>query len=106
LGLRANGYYIVVCRLEPENHALEIIEGFERADTSLPLVILGYIENPKAYVRRLLEHRSNRIRFIGAIYDKEKLGSLRFNARAYIHRHSAGGTNPSLLEAMASLPSH
>ncbi len=102
LGLRAHDYYIVVCRLEPENHVLEIIEGFERANTSLPLVILGNIENPNPYVQRLLGHKSNKIRFVGAVYDREKLGSLRFNARAYIHGHSVGGTNPSLLEAMAS----
>ncbi len=102
MGLRADGYYIVVCRLEPENHVLEIIEGFERANTSLPLVILGNVENPNDYVRQLLEHSSNKIRFVGAIYDKEKLSSLRFNARAYVHGHSVGGTNPSLLEAMAS----
>jgi glycosyltransferase involved in cell wall biosynthesis len=100
-GLASNGYYIVVCRLEPENHVLEIIEGFEESNSPLPLVILGNIENPNAYVRRLLAHGGDRIRFLGTVYDKEKLAALRFFACAYVHGHSVGGTNPSLLEAMA-----
>lgn len=99
--LQPDAYYIVVCRLEPENHVLEIVEGFEKSNSTLPLVILGNIENPNTYVRKLLEHRGARIRFMGAIYDKQKLAALRFYARAYMHGHSVGGTNPSLLEAMA-----
>ena len=100
-GLESKGYYIVVCRLEPENHVLEIVEGFEQSNSPLPLVILGNIENPNAYVRALLAHNGDRIRFLGTVYDKEKLAALRFCARAYMHGHSVGGTNPSLLEAMA-----
>jgi len=99
--LLSDGYYIVVCRLEPENHVLEIIEGFERSKSTLPLVILGNAENPNHYVRNLLLHKSSRIRFLGTVYDKEKLAALRFYARGYLHGHSVGGTNPSLLEAMA-----
>ena len=100
-GLRPDGYYIVVCRLEPENHVWEIIEGFERSKSDLPLILLGDTQEPNGYVRRLLERRSEQIRFIGTVYDKEKLVTLRSHARAYFHGHSVGGTNPSLLEAMA-----
>jgi glycosyltransferase involved in cell wall biosynthesis len=100
-GLQPDGYYIVVSRLEPENHLLEIVEGFELASSSLPLVILGNIEKPNSYVQALLAHRSSRIRFVGTVYEKKKLESLRYFARAYMHGHSVGGTNPSLLEAMA-----
>ena len=100
-GLNPEGYYIVVCRLEPENHLLEIIEGFERSNSDLPLVILGNVENPNAYVKTLLAHRTDQVRFIGEVYDRKKLEALRFYARAYMHGHSVGGTNPSLLEAMA-----
>ncbi|MGB9031961.1 MAG: DUF1972 domain-containing protein [Acidobacteriaceae bacterium] len=99
--LQADGYYIVVCRLEPENHLREIIEGFEQSSSSLPLIILGGIENPNPYVQKLLEHSSARVRFIGTVYDKDVLAALRFYCRAYLHGHSVGGTNPSLLEAMA-----
>jgi glycosyltransferase involved in cell wall biosynthesis len=100
-GLRPEGYYIVVCRLEPENHVLEIVTGYELSGSPLPLVILGNIENANDYVLDLLSHRSERVRFIGTIYESETLAALRFYARAYIHGHSVGGTNPSLLEAMA-----
>jgi len=100
-GLQADSYYIVVCRLEPENHVLEIIEGFERSSSNRTLVILGNVENPNTYVKLLLAHRTDQVRFIGVVYDREKLEALRFYARAYMHGHSVGGTNPSLLEAMA-----
>ena len=99
--LQPGGYYIVVCRLEPENHLLEIVEGFELSDSSLPLVVLGNIENPNAYVRTLLAHGCGRVRFMGTVYDRKKLEALRYYAQGYIHGHSVGGTNPSLLEAMA-----
>lgn len=100
-GITPGHYYLVVCRLEPENHVLELIEGFEESDSALPLVILGDVEDPSAYVRALLARQSERIRFIGTVFDKEKLTALRFHATAYLHGHSVGGTNPSLLEAMA-----
>jgi glycosyltransferase involved in cell wall biosynthesis len=99
--LQPNAYYLVVCRLEPENHVLEIVEGFEESHSSLPLVILGNIENPNGYVQRLLANRSKRVRFVGTVYDEERLTALRFHSRAYVHGHSVGGTNPSLLEAMS-----
>lgn len=100
--LMPSGYYLVVCRLEPENHVREIIAGFEASGSPYPLVIVGATEQPNAYVRALLERRSDHIRFVGAVYDQKPLAALRFHARAYFHGHSVGGTNPSLLEAMAA----
>ncbi len=99
--LRPDGYYIVVCRLEPENHVLEIIEGFRHSKSEVPLIVLGNVRNPNRYVRSLLKQGSSQIRFIGTIYDAGRLAALRFYARGYFHGHSVGGTNPSLLEAMA-----
>jgi glycosyltransferase involved in cell wall biosynthesis len=99
--LRPNEYYIIVCRLEPENHLLEMVEGFERSGSNLPLVVLGNIERPNHYVNALLAHRGPRVRFLGTVYDDRKLVALRYHTRAYLHGHSVGGTNPSLLEAMA-----
>lgn len=99
--LEPGRYYLAVCRLEPENHVLEIMEGFEASRSPLSLVILGKVENPNSYVRALLNKRSSRIRFLGTVFDQERLTALRFYARAYMHGHSVGGTNPSLLEAMA-----
>ena len=99
-GLEPGGYYLVVCRMEPENHVREIIEGFEASESPYPLVVVGGISEQTDYVRELLERDSERVRFVGAIYDQKLLTSLRFHARAYIHGHSVGGTNPSLLESM------
>jgi glycosyltransferase involved in cell wall biosynthesis len=99
--LKPGSYYLVVCRLEPENHILEIVEGFEKSKSGRQLVILGNIESSSSYVQTLLRHKSERIRFLGTVYDKAELSTLRCYACAYLHGHSVGGTNPSLLEAMA-----
>jgi glycosyltransferase involved in cell wall biosynthesis len=99
--LQPNDYYLIVCRLEPENYVLEIIEGFIRSKSSVPIVVLGNITNPNNYVRKLLAHRSDQVRFLGTVYEQDKLEALRVYAKAYMHGHSVGGTNPSLLEAMA-----
>ncbi len=99
--LEPGSYYLVVCRLEPENHVLEIVEGFELSKSTRQLAILGDIDNHNWYTRLLHSHRSDRIRFLGTVYDQDKLTTLRISACAYLHGHSVGGTNPSLLEAMA-----
>lgn len=101
-GLSPDGYYIVVCRLEPENHVLEIIEGYARSESPHPLVVLGDHRSGTAYVQRLLEVRDPRVRLVGTVYDDAKLLALRYHARGYFHGHSVGGTNPSLLEAMGA----
>ena len=94
-------YYLVVCRLEPENHVLEIVEGFSRSTTNKSLIIVGQLGSKSPYSRTLLTAaQDRRVRFIGPVYDKPKLQSLRRNAFGYFHGHSVGGTNPSLLEAM------
>ena len=100
-GLQAWQYYLVVCRLEPENHVLEIIQGFMKSEPSFPLVIVGNVTQPNGYVCKLLTYRSDRVCFLGAVYEQEKLAALRIFAKAYMHGHSVGGTNPSLLEGMA-----
>ena len=99
-GLDPNGYYLVVCRLEPENHVLEIIEGFSRSSSSSLLVIVGAHLSGTIYVQRLLHINDERLRFIGTVFDQRKLQALRCHARVYFHGHSVGGTNPSLLEAL------
>jgi glycosyltransferase involved in cell wall biosynthesis len=100
--LIAGRYDIVVCRLEPENHVLEIISGYLQAKSAGELIVVGGIENKTEYVSQLLADAGDKIRFVGAIYDQRELQSLRFNARYYFHGHSVGGTNPSLIEAMGA----
>lgn len=99
-GLEPRGYHLVVCRLEPENHVLEIIEGYRQSSTQHPLVILGNHHADTSYVQMIRGLASNRVRFIGTVFDKQRLEALRFHSLTYLHGHSVGGTNPSLLEAM------
>lgn len=101
-GLKADQYFLIVCRLEPENHILEAIEGYKAAgNLGMPLAILGSTEIKTAYVKKLLEAAEGAdVRFLGTEYNPEKLAALRYHARAYVHGHSVGGTNPSLLEAL------
>jgi len=100
-GLSAGRYALVVARPEPENHILEIIEGYQASAIEWPLVVVGDVSDITPYQRRLLAARSDRIRFLGAVYDSLQLTALRAHAAVYVHGHSVGGTNPSLLEAMA-----
>ncbi|MGQ9724470.1 MAG: DUF1972 domain-containing protein [Tepidimonas sp.] len=100
-GLTPGRYALVVARPEPENHLLEIVQGYLQHNGDWPLAVVGDVSGATAYQRRLLALRSDRIRFLGGIYDPAVLTALRAHAAVYLHGHSVGGTNPSLLEAMA-----
>jgi glycosyltransferase involved in cell wall biosynthesis len=92
-------YYLVVARLEPENNIEMIIEGFLNSKKDHDLVIVG---KENKYGRKWKQkYADEKIRFVGAIYDKNLLNNLRYFSKLHFHGHSVGGTNPSLLEAMA-----
>ncbi|TPE48178.1 DUF1972 domain-containing protein [Amaricoccus solimangrovi] len=96
-------YFLSVARLEPENSILEIIRGFvQAAPPGFHLVVLGQVDPENAYHRALLAEANDYVHFPGGIYDKPMLGSLRYHARAYVHGHQVGGTNPSLVEALGA----
>lgn len=98
-GLYAGEYVISVCRIEPENNSHIILEAFSK--TNMKLVFIGNW-NHSNYSKRLKEEYSkyNNICILDAIYNLDVLYALRSNAGIYMHGHSAGGTNPSLVEAM------
>jgi glycosyltransferase involved in cell wall biosynthesis len=98
--LSSGRYHLVVCRIEPENSVKEIVEGYLESESAFPLIIVGSIDPVTDYVKELLKMNDSRIRFIGPVYDKVKLQALRFHSSAYLHGHTVGGTNPSLLEAL------
>lgn len=98
--LEEYGYYLMVCRLEPENHVAEIIDGYMSSDVNYPLVVVGDCSDANTYAKQLLAAGGTRVRFLGAVYDKDDLRDIRAYCRCYFHGHSVGGTNPSLLEAM------
>jgi glycosyltransferase involved in cell wall biosynthesis len=93
-------YAIKVCRIEPENNVHLVLQAFQTL-TNRYLVIVGNWNNSE-YGKALKQQYSNseNIFLIDPIYNQEKLDLLRSNASLYIHGHSAGGTNPSLVEAM------
>ena len=103
-GLQPRKYYLLVARLEPENNIEMAIQGFLASGETdkKELIIVGKTNTPhgKYLVGKYTGQPG--IRFVGGIYDFKKLNSVRYYSFAYFHGHSVGGTNPSLLEAMAS----
>lgn len=99
-GIKENEYYLIVCRLEPENNVIEMLEGFAASNSRYPLIVLGNINMDTPYVEQLRQIRDPKIVFAGTLYDQEKLQHLRRASLAYFHGHSVGGTNPSLIEAL------
>jgi glycosyltransferase involved in cell wall biosynthesis len=102
-GLRPDHYFILIARPEPENSVLEIVEAYSAKTREIPLVVLGRYEPDKyPYHQRVIDAAGSEVKFLGAIYDQEIVRSLRFHARAYLHGHRVGGTNPSLVESLAA----
>jgi glycosyltransferase involved in cell wall biosynthesis len=103
LGLEPGRYLTVICRPIPENSILEIVEAFSRRRRGDRLVVLGDLDaGTDPYHARVRAAASDEVMFPGAIYDPATVRALRFHSRAYLHGHTVGGTNPSLVEAMAA----
>ena len=95
-------YNMIMARFEPENNLDMVLEGVSLNEDKTPILVIGN-HNTKygEYLKNKFKYFSN-IRFIGGIYNLEHLNNLRYFSNLYFHGHSVGGTNPSLLEAMAS----
>lgn len=100
LGLEPGRYFISIARIEPDNSILTIVEAFSRKPRNAKLVVLGKLDDKLPYHRRIRAAASREVIFPGAIYDRDIVQALRFHARAYVHGHTVGGTNPSLVEAL------
>jgi len=98
--LSTYAYDLMVARMEPENNISMAIEAKLLSEDKYPLVIIGNRNKYSSLLQKQYDS-TDRIVFAGPVYEQEKLKSLRHYSRFYIHGHSAGGTNPSLLEAMA-----
>ncbi len=93
-------YNLIIARLEPENNIEEACKAFMLSEDKKPLIIIGK-KNTNFYKSKLLNYNNkNKIFFLGGIYNQSILNELRKNASLYIHGHSVGGTNPSLIEAL------
>ena len=103
-GLTKKGYYLVVGRFVPENSFEVMIREFMKSNTKRDLAIITNV-NDKFFnelEKKLHFKKDKRIKFVGTVYNQELLKKIRENAYAYLHGHTVGGTNPSLIEALGS----
>jgi len=101
--VKPDAYNMLIARLEPENNIETILDGVVKSKSDLPFLVVGKHDTNAfgAYVKEKFKANTN-IRFLGGIYNQEHLNNLRQYSKVYFHGHTVGGTNPSLLEAMAS----
>lgn len=101
--IEKENYNMIMARFEPENNLDMVLEGVTlNEEDKIPILVIGnHMTKYGNYLKNKFKSYSN-IKFIGAIYNLEHLNNLRYFSNIYFHGHSVGGTNPSLLEAMAS----
>ncbi len=104
LGLTPRGFYLVVARTEPENHVLTMVRGYAAEPGSRPLVVVGSAPYADRYMGEVADAaaRDPRVRLLGGVWDQRLLDALYVHCAGYLHGHSVGGTNPSLLRAMGA----
>ena len=101
-GLEPGRYFLVVARLEPENHVRTIIEAYLRSGSRIPLAVVGAQNYDTPYGTAVMRLMSDRVRMLGGVYIDGHLDALYQACHAYIHGHEVGGTNPSLVRAMGA----
>ncbi len=103
-GLSPKEYYLVVGRFVPENNFETMVREFMLSKTTKNFALITNVN--EKFLNELKKktgfHTDPRIKFVGTVYDLELLKKIREQAYGYFHGHSVGGTNPSLLEALAS----
>jgi len=99
-GVKPGEYYLIASRLIPENNADLIAEAFLASGSSRKLVIAGGANYDSAFHEKLRRMAGDSIILAGHIDDQAVIRELHCNCFAYLHGHSVGGTNPSLLKAM------
>lgn len=104
-GINPFEYYLIVGRFVPENNYEVMIREFMASNSKKDLVIISNVEQNNFYQDLLNSTKfdnDSRIKFVGTVYDQALLQKIREQAYGYFHGHEVGGTNPSLLEALAS----
>lgn len=97
-----DNYNMIMARFEPENNIEMVLEGVAMNEDKMPILVIGKHQTKYGdYLKNKFKEHPN-ILFIGGLYNLEHLNNLRYFSNLYFHGHSVGGTNPSLLEAMAS----
>lgn len=101
--IKPKNYYLIVGRFVPENNFEVMIKEFMKSKTKKDLVIITGYEGVGLYdelKEKTHFDKDKRIKFVGTVYDQQLLKKIREDAYGYLHGHSVGGTNPSLLEAL------
>ncbi|MBK8470230.1 MAG: DUF1972 domain-containing protein [Candidatus Phosphoribacter sp.] len=102
LGLEPGRYATLIARPILENSILEIVQAWSACPRPMSLAVLGALRDDDPYHREVRAAAGDQVRFLGAIYDPDIVAALRFHSALYLHGHTVGGTNPSLVEAMAA----
>lgn len=105
-GLEPFNYALVLCRIEPENSVLEFVSAFCTRRRDWKLAVVGPFHPDRndyhARLQAAAGKRDGAVAFLGPVYDKPAVQALRYFARLYLHGHQVGGTNPSLVQALAA----
>lgn len=101
-GLSHKDYALVIARPEPENNILEVVRSYSSKSRGRKLVVLGDYSSTNPYQKKVKASASEEVLFLGAIYDQKIVDALRYHSCLYIHGHTVGGTNPSLVEALGA----
>lgn len=99
--LAPDAYFMLMARMEPENNIETIITGYLQSGDTRPLLVVGGTGNAYGSAMKTKYGDKPGVRFLGGIYDAAVINALRYHSYLYFHGHTVGGTNPSLLEAMA-----
>jgi glycosyltransferase involved in cell wall biosynthesis len=101
-GVAPGGYYMIMARMEPENNIETVLDGFSTSNSTKKMLVVGSTANNFGNYLEKKFKTDTRFVFTGAIYDAPKIHTMKIFSAYYFHGHSVGGTNPSLIEAMAS----
>ena len=99
--IKKGKYYLIVGRLIPDNNADIIINGFLKSSSHRKLVVVGDVPYKDKYSDNLKSINDERLIFTGYVNDQDILAELYHNSYVYIHGHEFGGTNPTMIKAMA-----
>ena len=99
--LKQREYYLIVGRLIPDNNADLIINGFLKSNSTKKLVVVGDVPYKDSYASNLKKIKDDRLVFTGYVKDQNILAELYHNCYVYVHGHEFGGTNPTMIKAMA-----
>jgi len=94
-------YYLVVGRMIPDNNADIIVKGFLASNSSKKMVVVGDVFYRDNYADKLKALKDERLIFTGYVNDSDVLAALYHHSYMYVHGHEFGGTNPTMIKAMA-----